>query len=87
MPNDFASYATNLTAPARDAAPISPSDSVPLSEPARAVYVGQAGTLRVQLVSGAEVVLANVQAGMIYPLRVARVFATGTNAGGLVALR
>jgi hypothetical protein len=38
------------------------------------------------MVSGATVVFTGMQGGMIYPLRVARVLATGTTAAGLVGL-
>jgi hypothetical protein len=39
------------------------------------------------LISGEEVTLRNVQAGVIYPLRVKRVSSTGTTATDLVGLR
>ncbi|MEO0745700.1 MAG: hypothetical protein AAFU86_13465 [Pseudomonadota bacterium] len=87
MKDEFESYATGLTAPARDADPITPSDANDLTAATRAIYVGETGSLQVRMVSGQTVSFANMQAGVIYPLRVAQVMATGTTAGGLVGLR
>lgn len=87
MPDPFSSHARGQTSPAADAAAIVPDDAVDLPEPTRAIYVGSAGTLRVQMLSGAVVDFASVPAGAVYPLCLRRVMATGTSAGGLVALR
>lgn len=87
MADDFDGYETGLTTPAVNAADIIPSDAVPLPFATRAIYVGTAGNVRVQFVSGDLVTLTNVQAGAFYPVRVALVMATGTTAGGLVGLR
>lgn len=86
MPDEFESHAPSLTAPARHAQSITPSDSIPLTIASRALYVGQAGNLRVQMVSGDTVTLTGVQAGMVYPLRVTQVLATGTTAGAIIGL-
>ncbi|WP_456388099.1 spike base protein, RCAP_Rcc01079 family [Profundibacter sp.] len=86
MVDDFSSYMNGLTAPATDAAALIPSDTVALVSVTRAVFVGSAGDLRVTMLSGDVVVLSNVAAGMVYPLRVSHVMATGTTAGGLVGL-
>jgi len=85
--DEFESYATSLTSPARDADPITPDDATDLSTATRGIYVGASGSLQVQMLSGQNVTFDNVQAGVVYPLRVARVLATGTTAAGLVALR
>lgn len=87
MADDFAGLATALDSPARDASAVTPSDSQPLAAVSRALYVGGSGALAVEMLSGATVTLAEAQAGMIYPLRVRRVLATGTTASGIVALR
>lgn len=87
MQDDFETYATSLTSPARDAEPITPDDAVDLTAATRGVYVGAGGSLQVHMVSGQTVTFDNVQGGVVYPLRVARVMATGTTAAGLVALR
>ncbi len=87
MADEFQNYAAGLTAPARDADAITPSDTTDLPSATRALYVGEAGDLQVQMVSGQTVTLSNVQAGIVYPLRVSRVLAAGTTATGLVGLR
>jgi hypothetical protein len=87
MKDEFEDYATGLTAPARDASPITPDDANDLTAATRAVYVGVAGNLRVRMVSGQTVSFDAVQAGVVYPFRVARVLATGTTAAGIVGLR
>lgn len=87
MKDDFESYTTGLTSPARDADVIVPNDAVDLSAVTRGIYVGAAGDLQVQMVSGQTVTFENVLAGVVYPIRAARVLATGTTAEGLVALQ
>jgi hypothetical protein len=64
-----------------------PSDGVPLAQTTRAIYVGQAGDLRLRMASSDVVTLMAVPAGAMLPLRVAQVMATGTTAGALVGLR
>lgn len=87
MKDEFAELKTGLTSPAREAALITPDDTADLSAPSRAIFVGQSGNLAVQMVSGQTVTFANLQAGMVYPLRVARVLATGTTASDVLSLR
>ena len=86
MQDAFADHAVGLTAPATHAATISPLDAVDLARATRAIYVGQTGNVRVQTTSGDIVTFANLQAGVLYPIRVARVFQTGTTAADLVGL-
>lgn len=87
MKDEFESYATGLTGPARAADPITPDDANDLAVATRALYVGTAGSLQVRMVSGQTISFANVQAGVVYPLRIAQVMATGTTAADLVGLR
>jgi hypothetical protein len=87
MPDPFANHPTTLGSPAQTAIVITPSDTIPLTDAVRSVYVGSAGNLRVRMVSGAIVTFTAVLAGTIYPLRIDQVFVTGTTAGGLIGLR
>lgn len=82
----FSDFPTTLTAPGRDAAPVLPDDLADLPTLPRALYVGQGGTLAVRMAGGQEVAFENLQGGMILPVRVRRVMATGTTATSLVAL-
>ena len=86
MKDDFDSYTTGLTSPARDAAPIVPNDAADLPFVTRGLYVGGGGDVQVQMASGQTVTFENLAAGVVYPLRVSRVMATGTTATALIAL-
>lgn len=87
MADDFDTHQPGLTSPAEAAEAITPSDSTALARVTRAIWVGGAGDLRVTLLGGMTVTLAGAAAGMVYPLRVTQVLATGTTATGLVGLR
>ena len=82
----YEDFARSLIAPAEDGAAVVPSDGADLAQVTRAIYVGQGGTLAVQLASGAQVALNGVPGGTLLPLRVRRVRSTGTTASGIVAL-
>jgi hypothetical protein len=82
----FSDYPTSLTAPARDAAAIVPSDALDLAVLPRALFVGQTGDVAARLAGGQTVIFRNVQAGSVLPVRVARLNATGTTATDIVAL-
>lgn len=82
----FSDYPTSLTAPARDAAAVVPSDTVDLPFLPRAIYVGQTGTVVLRMANGGSVTFTNAQAGSFLPVRAAGIAATGTTATGLVAL-
>lgn len=87
MSDDFSSHTTGLTSPARAAFAITPADGVSFAAPARGLYVGTGGSIRVRMVSGDVVDFANAQGGMVYPLRVDQVMASGTSATGIIGLR
>ena len=52
----------------------------------RALFVGQGGNLTVRMAGGQDVTFEAVSGGTILPVRVRRVYATGTTASALVAL-
>lgn len=72
--------------PGRDVAAIVPNDSSDLAEVTRAIYVGGAGDIKVTANGGGTATFVGVAAGTILPVRVVRVFATGTTATNLVGL-
>ena len=82
----FSEYPTSLTAPAREAAAVTPSDTVDLPFLSRALYVGGTGTIVVRMAGGGSVTFANAQAGSFLPIRAQGISATGTTATGLVAV-
>lgn len=76
----------NATVAAHSAAAVTPSDATILPV-TRAIYVGGAGNLAVTMAEdGNAVTFVGVLAGMVYPLQVTQVLATGTTATNIVAL-
>lgn len=73
--------------PAENGFPITPNDSVDLATPAKGIYVGTFGDLKVRMLGGGIVTFVGITAGIIHPIQVAKVFATGTNAQDIVGLR
>lgn len=82
----FSSHSRSLTAPSEDASEIQPDDSENLAYATRALYVGTGGDIRVRMLGHAEITFVNLPQGTLLPLRVARVFETGTTAGNIVGL-
>lgn len=87
MKDEFRHFNSSPTAPAIAAEVIVPSDIEQLEYATRGLYVGTGGDLTVQMLDGDPVVLRNLQGGVLYPLRVSQVMATGTTAADLVGLR
>jgi hypothetical protein len=80
------SHALSVSEAAANAAAITPSDSTPLANITRAIYVGVSGDIKVDMAgSGTAIVLKSVAAGLLQ-IRVAKVYSTGTAATNLVAL-
>jgi hypothetical protein len=87
MPTDrFGTHTRGLTAPASGAFAITPSDAAELTETARAIYVGGAGTIALVTKDGTTVSFVGLSAGTVLPVSTVRVLATGTTATSLVGL-
>lgn len=82
----FRKHGRSLTGPPDEAASIAPSDTADLAVATRALYVGTGGDVRLRMLGGGEITLANVASGSLIPIRATRVFATGTSATQLVGL-
>lgn len=85
MADKFSSYVATLEAPASDVFDITPNDSTDLAKATRAVNVAVSGTVRITTVSGTTATVY-IAAGVAFPVRAARVHATGTAATGIVGL-
>lgn len=72
--------------PATKAVAVTPSDSTDLEYIPRALYVGGEGNLKVDMMDGSTVTFASVPVG-IFPIRVTRVYSTGTAATNIIAVR
>lgn len=81
----FSTHLESLIAPATSAAAITPNDDNELSYVSRSLWVGVAGSLKVQMRDGQDVTFANVTVGW-HHLRVRKVFATGTSASSIVSV-
>ena len=82
----FDTHSNTLVAPIRDAAAVTPSDSTDLPHLPRALWVGSGGSLSVVTAGGQTVRFDGVPNGTMLPVRAARVRASGTNAGAILAL-
>jgi len=83
---DGSDVAPGLDAPATGAFEVTTSDTEDLAKPARSLYVGTTGDVKVDTVAGDTVTFAAVPAGAFLPVRVKRVYATGTDADDIVGL-
>ncbi|MFY2822364.1 spike base protein, RCAP_Rcc01079 family [Ruegeria sp. MALMAid1280] len=83
--NPFTNRVSSLSGPARDVAPVTPSDTTDLAEVAIGLYVETGGTLAMTTVRG-ETRTVQVADFSILPVGVTRVHASGTTASGIHAL-
>ena len=78
---------STLEGPSALAYAVAPNDGLDLPTPSRGLYIGSAGDLRVGMLwQGAAVTFKNCPAGLLLPIRCARVYSTGTTAADIVAL-
>lgn len=84
--DQFSKFSNNLESPSKHAAAVTPSNSTDLEYASRALYVGSSGNVQITTVGGETVMLANINAGSLVPIRVSRVWSTGTTATNILAL-
>lgn len=85
MADQFATYTAGLESPPSDGAAITPNDSADLAQATRGLNVGTGGSVRVTTVDGADLTL-QIAAGIVFPIRAKRIWATGTTATVIVGL-
>ena len=83
--DSFASCARTPEGPATSVAEIVPNDAADLARVTLGLNVATPGIVRVTTVSG-DVADVHVAAGVAFPIRVERVWATGTTATGIRGL-
>lgn len=81
----FAAYRAGLDSPAEHAAVVVPSDTEPLPFISRALMV-TGGEVRVTTKGGETLTLPGVSVTQVWPLRISKVWATGTDAHSIIAL-
>ncbi len=86
MADPFVNLSSSLDSPAAHAVAVTPSNSVDLTTAARALYIGVAGDVKVDMVGGETAVTFTAVPVGFLPVRVTRVYATGTTATGIVAV-
>jgi hypothetical protein len=76
-----------ITEPAANAAAITPNNGADLAANTRGLYVGVSGDVKVDMVTGGTgITFVSLAAGIVHPLQVKRVYATGTTATSIVAV-
>lgn len=85
MKDIFASFSPSLESPASHILEVTPSDTEDLPVASRALNVASEGIVRVTTVGG-DTANVSVVAGVPFPIRCTRVWASGTTASGIVAL-
>ncbi len=83
--DDFSKFPVTLNTPAVSLEAISPSDSADLSKITRAINVAVSGTVRLTTPDGSEASIF-IAAGIAFPVRATRIWATGTTATGIIGL-
>ena len=85
MSDPFANHVSSLESPAAILVPVTPDDGADLAMPSRALNVAQSGMVQVTTTGGSTASLY-IAAGIGFPVRVTRVWATGTTATGITAM-
>lgn len=86
MADTFAGHSQTKHSPADYVFLVTPDDDDDLANTTRAISFAVAGDLKVTTAGGTTVTIPSgaLAAGVVHPLRVVRVFATGTDADGIV---
>ena len=72
---------------ATEAVTITPDDSTDLIEiPTTGLYVGGNGDIKVDMLDGTTTTFVGLKAGVVYPFKITRIYATGTTATDIVVI-
>ena len=77
---------SGLIDPADGAFVITPSDTEDLTFVARGLWVGAVGDVKVDMANGNTVTFVSMVAGIVHPLRVRKVYSTGTDATDILGV-
>lgn len=78
MTDKFEQYADTLESPFTNGVDVTPDDNNDLPQISRAIYLDEAGAVKVTLEGGYETTYEALTVGVHHPIRVKRVHATGT---------
>lgn len=82
----FTNRSASRVDPLRAALTVQPSDTEDLGIESRALLLGAGGDVRLTLADGDTITLKGLRDGVLYPLAIRRVWATGTTAADIVVL-
>ncbi|MBL3705556.1 hypothetical protein GI582_22905 [Sulfitobacter sp. BDSS02] len=85
MADKFSSHVSSINSPPENIFGVTPDDGADLPNASRALNVAQSGTVRVTTVGGDTETLF-LAAGIAFPVRVQRIWSSGTTATGIVAM-
>lgn len=85
MADRFSRHVSGINSPPSHLFPVTPDDGADLPDASRALNVSQNGYVRVTTVGG-ETATVFIAAGIVFPVRAARIWSTGTTATGIVAM-
>ncbi|MBY4895366.1 hypothetical protein KUL25_21605 [Rhodobacteraceae bacterium N5(2021)] len=85
MPDPFDNHAIGLESPATLLVPVTPNDGTDLTMPSRAINVAQSGSVRITTTGGSTATVY-IAAGIGFPVRATRIWATGTTATDIVVM-
>lgn len=87
MTEDFSNFADSAIAPALLCFPVTPSDTQPLQQVTKALYIGEGGNVVLRSALGeTDVTFINVPAGYTLDVRAIAVRAAGTTASAIIGL-
>ena len=73
--------------PAETVVAVTPHDTNTIDPPARAIYVGGSGNVKLDDLAGNTTTLVGLAAGVFHPVRATRIYSTGTTATSIVIAR
>lgn len=85
MTDKFEQYADSLEGPFTASSAVTPNDDADIAMISRGILVGVSGSVQVTMESGDVITIPTLVAGVVHPIRVKRVHATGTTATGIVS--
>lgn len=85
MSDPFADHMSGLESPASNLSAVTPDDATDLPQACRALNVAVSGTVAITTVAGTTATVY-VAAGIAFPVRASRIWATGTSAANIVAM-
>jgi len=85
MSDIFREFSSGLESPATHLMAVTPDDATDLPVASRGINVGTSGAVRVTTVGGTTETVY-VAAGSAFPLRITRIWQTGTTAANIVAM-